>query len=330
MMEAEVRNVIIIGSGPAGYTAALYAARANLRPLLFAGDLPGGQLMTTTEVENYPGFPEGIQGPELMERFREQAERFGTEILWEPVTGVNLRVHPFVVESPSGQWRAKALILATGASPRKLGVPGERELAGRGVSYCATCDGFFFRGKVVGVVGGGDSAAEEALYLTHHASKVYLIHRRDRLRASKIMQERVLSHEKIEVIWNTVVLALHGTPETGLQSVRLRHVLTEEERDFPLDGLFVAIGHEPNTALFRGQVEMDERGYIITDKETRTNIPGVFAAGDVQDHVFRQAVTAAGSGCAAAIMAERFLAALEGQAYPGWEMDPRQLLAARG
>ena len=328
----DIRNVIIIGGACAGYTAGIYSSRANLQPLLFAGEQPGGQLSITTDVENYPGFPEGIMGPELMDHFQKQAERFGTEIIWEAVTEVDFKTYPFLVRAGSAEHRARAIVIATGASPRTLGVPGEEELIGYGVSYCATCDGFFFSDKVIAIVGGGDSAAEEALYLTHFATKVYLIHRRDELRASKIMQDRVMAHEKIEPIWNTVVTEMLGSPspEEGLQAARLQDTQTGEEREFPLDGLFVAIGHTPNTQLFEGQIDLDDQGYILADKEMRTNIPGVFASGDCQDHVFRQAVTAAGTGCAAAIMSERFIGELQGEAYPGWDTDPRAALEVGG
>lgn len=306
-----MRNVVIIGSGPAGYTAAIYTARALLEPLVIAGYQAGGQLMLTTEVENFPGFPEGIQGPELMERMRQQAERFGAEILLKDATAVDFSTWPYRVQVGSTWVEAKTVIIATGARARMLGVPGEREWLGRGVSTCATCDGAFFRDQVVGVVGGGDSAIEEALFLTRFASRVYVIHRRDKLRASKIMQDRAFRNPKIAFLWNTVVEAVHGEPPKGVTGVTLRDTRTDERREFPLDGLFVAIGHIPNTDLFRGQVELDERGYIVVDNRLRTNRPGVFAAGDVVDYVYRQAITAAGMGCMAAIEAERYLEALE-------------------
>lgn len=306
-----MRNVVIIGSGPAGYTAAIYTARALLEPLVIAGYQAGGQLMLTTEVENFPGFPEGIQGPELMERMRQQAERFGAEILLKDATAVDFSTWPYRVQVGSTWVEAKTVIIATGARARMLGVPGEREWLGRGVSTCATCDGAFFRDQIVGVVGGGDSAIEEALFLTRFASRVYVIHRRDKLRASKIMQDRAFRNPKIAFLWNTVVEAVHGEPSKGVTGVTLRDTQTGERREFPLDGLFVAIGHIPNTDLFRGQVELDERGYIVVDNRLRTNRPGVFAAGDVVDHIYRQAITAAGMGCMAAIEAERYLEALE-------------------
>jgi thioredoxin reductase (NADPH) len=302
-----MRNVVIIGSGPAGYTAAIYTARALLEPLVVAGYQAGGQLMLTTEVENFPGFPEGIQGPELMERMRQQAERFGAEVVLKDATAVDFSTWPYRVQVGSTWVEAKTVIIATGARPRMLEVPGEREWLGRGVSTCATCDGAFFREQVVGVVGGGDSAIEEALFLTRFASQVYVIHRRDKLRASKIMQDRAFRNPKIAFLWNTVVEAIHGEPSKGVTGVTLRDTQTGERREFPLDGLFVAIGHVPNTDLFRGQVELDERGYIVVDRRLRTNKPGVFAAGDVVDFIYRQAITAAGMGCMAAIEVERYL-----------------------
>ncbi len=313
-MAEQVEKVLIIGSGPAGLTAAIYTARAALQPLVLAGSVSGGQLMTTTEVENFPGFPEGIQGPELMQNMMQQAERFGARLLYEDAVEVNLQEHPFTVRTSAGNtFHCLALIVATGASARRLGLKSEAKFFGRGVSTCATCDGWFYRNKIVGVVGGGDSAMEESLYLTHHAQKVYVIHRRDKLRASKIMQQRAFSNPKIEFVWNSVVTEVLG--DDKVTGVLLRNVKTGEERVLPLDGLFLAIGHEPNTALFRGQLALDEQGYILVDRFQRTSVPGVFAAGDCHDHTFRQAITAAGFGCAAAIMAERWLGELEAKGY---------------
>ena len=304
-----VRNVIIVGSGPSGLTAAVYAARANLEPLVVEGIGAGGQLMLTTDVENYPGFPEGILGPELMMHFREQALRFGTEFITADASRVDLTVRPFEVEVEGSVHRADSIIVSTGASARMLGVPGESRLLGHGLSTCATCDGFFFRDKEIAVVGGGDSAIEEAIFLTKFASKVTLLHRRKELRASKIMQDRAFKNPKIEFRWNAVVDEVLG--DGALTAARLRDVETNETSDLPLDGLFVAIGHDPNTALFQGQLDLDENGYIVTAAgSARTSIDGVFAGGDVADHVYRQAITAAGTGCMAAIDAERYLEAL--------------------
>ena len=318
---AERRKVVIIGSGPAGLTAALYSARAQLEPLVYEGepsstsDQPGGQLMLTTEVENFPGFPEGVMGPDLMTRFREQAVRFGTDIRTEKVSRVDLSARPFGVwigdpEAPEPTYQAEALIISTGAQSLMLGLDRETELVGHGVSTCATCDGFFFRDHDIAVVGGGDSALEEAIFLTKFARSVTLVHRRDQLRASKIMQERAKANEKISFLWNHVVEAVNG--DTTLTGVTVRNVLTDETRELPVTGLFVAIGHKPNTDLFKGQLEMEESGYLVTGlggTATSTNVAGVFAAGDVQDHIYRQAITAAGSGCQAAIDAERWLEA---------------------
>jgi len=305
-----MQNVVIIGSGPAGLTAAIYAARANLSPLLIEGWQSGGQLTTTTEVENYPGFAKGIMGPELMKDMRAQAERFGTEFLTGDVTAVTLTQRPFTLTVDGEQViEARTVIIATGASAIQIGLKNEARLTGHGVSTCATCDGFFFKGKELIVVGGGDSALEDAIFLTKFATKVSLVHRRDKLRASKIMQDRAMKNEKIAFIWNSVVEdILGGEVVTG---VRLKNVVTGRMTEASCDGVFVAIGHRPNTSLFAGQIEMDEKGYIRTRGGTATNIPGVFAAGDVQDSTYRQAVTAAGSGCMAAIDAERFLEARE-------------------
>jgi thioredoxin reductase (NADPH) len=309
---SDIRNVIIIGSGPAGYTAALYNARANLEPLMFAGLQPGGQLMITTDVENYPGFPQGIMGPELMELFRKQVEHFGTQIVDIEVTKVDLSERPFKVWVEDQMYQAKAVIVSTGASAKWVGLPGELHFGGFGVSACATCDGFFFRGKEVIVVGGGDTAMEEANYLTRHASHVYVVHRRDSFRASKIMQDRVLNNPKITVLWNKSLDDIIGAtdPHKKVTGARLMDTVTGEKTEMPIDGIFVAIGHKPNSDLFKGVLEMNEVGYIkVQPGSTRTNIPGVFAAGDVADAVYRQAVTAAGTGCMAAIDAERFLEA---------------------
>jgi thioredoxin reductase (NADPH) len=306
-------RVLIIGAGPAGYTAAIYAARASLRPIMVAGLQPGGQLMITTDAENFPGFADIIQGPWLMEQMALQAEHVGTTIIQDLVTAADLSVPPFRFTADSGKvFLADAAIIATGAEARWLGLPSETRLRGAGVSACATCDGFFFRGKDVAVIGGGNTAVEEALYLTHHAERVTLIHRRDALRAEKILQARLFANPKISVVWNSVVEEIlgAGTPET-VTGVRLRDVRTGAESRLPVEGVFVAIGHTPNTALFRGQLEMDDEGYIrTTPGSTRTSVPGVFAAGDVQDKIFRQAVTAAGTGCMAALEAEKFLAGL--------------------
>ncbi len=301
------RRVVIVGSGPAGYTAAIYAARAGLEPLLIAGPEPGGQLTKTSEVENFPGYPEGILGPQMMEDLRKQAERFGTQIVYDVVEKVELRTHPKKLWTMGGEEiEAEAVIVATGSSPRWLGLEAEQRLYGAGVSACAVCDGYFYRGKPVAVVGGGDSACEEALYLSKLCSQVHLLVRRDQMRASQIMQARVKATPNIHIHWNVVVVDILG--EKFVEGVRLRHTQTGEESELAVQAVFIAIGHQPNTAMFAGQLDLDPQGYIITQpKSTRTNLEGVFAAGDVQDPVYRQAVTAAGSGCMAALDAERWL-----------------------
>ncbi|MGZ8745045.1 MAG: thioredoxin-disulfide reductase [Nocardioides sp.] len=308
---SDPRNVIVIGSGPAGYTAALYTARAALEPLVLEGSVTaGGALMTTTEVENFPGFSKGIQGPELMEQMREQAERFGAELLADDVIEVDLTGEVKVVKTATETYTARSVILATGSGYRKLGLPREEELSGRGVSWCATCDGFFFREQAIAVVGGGDSAIEEATFLTRFGSKVYLIHRRGELRASKIMQERAFADPKLEIVWNSEIAEING--EERLESVTLRDTVTGDTRPLEVTGLFIAIGHDPRSELLGGQVDLDDDGYVLVDHpSTATNLPGVFASGDLVDHHYRQAITAAGTGCAAALDAERYVAALD-------------------
>ena len=314
MNDNDVHDLIIIGGGPAGYTAALYSARANLRPLVIEGFAWGGQLMITSDVENYPGYPNGIMGPEMMQDFRRQAERFGSEFLTDDVTSVDFSERPFRVYVDDKEYRAEAVIVATGASARQLGLQSERTLQGRGVSYCAVCDAAFFREKEVVVVGGGDSAMEEAIFLTKFATKVILVHRRDEFRASQIMLDRARANPRIDWMTNTTVEEVVGGEGGQVTAVRLRDLETGELREIPAQGIFVAIGHDPNTKLFLDQLDHDEAGYLVTHDGTATNIPGVFAAGDVVDHVYRQAVTAAGTGTMAALDAERWLAAQEGHA----------------
>ena len=315
MSDSPVRNVIIVGSGPAGYTAAVYAARARLDPLVFEGSVTaGGALMNTTEVENFPGFSQGIMGPALMDEMRTQAERFGAELVPDDIVAVDLTGDIKVVTDSAGtQHKAKTVILSMGSGYRKLGLPDEDRMSGHGVSWCATCDGFFFREQEIAVVGGGDSAVEEATFLTRFAKKVTLVHRRDELRASKIMADRAFANDKIEFAWNSEVAEIHG--EDKLTGVTLRDTVTGETRELPVTGLFIAIGHDPRSELVKGQVHLDEEGYVLVrEGSTETNLPGVFAAGDLVDHTYRQAITAAGTGCAAALDAERFLATLEHEA----------------
>jgi thioredoxin reductase (NADPH) len=309
-----IRDTIILGSGPAGLTAALYAARANLKPLVITGNELGGQIATTTDVENFPGFPEGLTGPELVEKMQAQAERFGAEVNIDLIQQVDLSRRPFRLTGHSGDYYAKSLIITTGASPRKLGVPGEPEFVGRGVSYCATCDGFFFRDKDVVVIGGGDSALQEAIFLTKFARQVTIIHRRDSLRAGYTLQARVQKNEKIAFIWDTGVTKINGDPV--VTSIELQNVKTGETWTRPTDGVFIFIGHLPNSYIFQGQLDIDDQGYLITDKELRTNVEGIWAAGEIADSVFKQAITSAGMGAAAAIAAERWLAEHEDEPEP--------------
>ncbi len=310
-----VENVIIIGSGPAGLTAAIYTGRANLKPLLFTGQDIGGQVSITNEVENYPGFPQGLTGPDLVQKFQEQAERFDTRIEIDTVTEVDFQNRPFRLKTHGGEFQAKSVIITTGASPRRLGVPGEDEQIGKGVSFCATCDGFFFREKDVVVVGGGDSALEEALFLTRFVSSVRVIHRRDQLRAGQTLQRRAGNNDKISFVWDTVVTDILGTE--GVEGVRVKNVKNGEVAELETAGVFIYVGHIPNSALFKGQLQMDDHSYLITDRETRTSVAGVFAAGEIADPVFRQVITSAGEGCKAAIEVEKYLAELEDRAYPG-------------
>ena len=304
-----MENVIILGSGPAGLTAALYAARSNLNPLVITGQDLGGQIATTTDVENFPGFPEGLTGPQLTELMQKQAEHFGARLEFDSIVSVDLKQSAFKLKGNSAEYEARAVIVATGASPRKLGVPGEKELVGRGVSYCATCDGFFFRNKELIVVGGGDSALQEGLFLTKFASKVQIVHRRDALRAGPVLEERARKNDKVSFIWNSVVTEIQG--DSAVKAARLKNVRTGEETVKPVDGVFVYVGHIPNTAIFRDQLAMDEEGYLIVDGKLHTNVPGVFAAGEAHDRWFRQAIASAGYGCMAAMEADKYLASLE-------------------
>ncbi len=310
-----MHDIIILGSGPAGLTAAIYTARANLQPLLFEGSLPGGQLTMTTTIENFPGFPQGIQGNELMSQMKEQAASFGTQILADEVERVDLSQRPFQVSTANDTFHCRALIVATGASAKLIGLESEKKLLGHGVSTCATCDGFFFRGQQVAVLGGGDSALEEALFLTRYASKVFLVHRRDKFRASKILQDRVSKNEKIELVMDSVVQEIRDVSLRTVQGIRLKNIKTEKLFDIPVEGVFVAIGHQPNTHLFQGQLELDDLGYIVIQNGAQTNIAGVFAAGDVHDTRYRQAITAAAAGCRAALDAEKYLDSIEGQSF---------------
>ena len=310
-----MRDVIIIGSGPAGLTAAIYAARANMKPLVISGMERGGQVTLTDDLENFPGFPEGLGGFEMYELFEKQAQKFGTELLYDVVTKVDLKGDVKIVKTATETFKAKSVIIATGSTPKRLGVKGEEKFIGKGVSYCATCDGFFFTDKHVVVVGGGNSALDEALFLTRHAKQVTIIHRRDRLRADQILQQRALNNNKIDYVWDTVVEEIVG--DDSVKTLKLKNVKTEEITDYPIDGIFVFIGHYPNIDLFKGQVELDNENYINADRRAHTNLEGVFACGDVQDSIYRQAITAAGSGCQAGMESEKYVAELEGKGYPG-------------
>jgi thioredoxin reductase (NADPH) len=310
-----MEKVIIIGSGPAGYTAAIYTARAQLEPLVIAGPALGGQVAISSEIGNYPGFPEDVNGAELAQLMHKQAERFGARIEMDIATAVDLSTHPFKVTTYGGEQEAQALIVATGASPRKLGVPGEAEFSGRGVSYCATCDGFFYTGKEIAMIGGGDSAVEEAIFLTRFASKVKLIHRRDQLRAERLLQEQAFRNEKVEFIWDTVVTEIVG--EQSIGGLKLRNVKTGEESLQPIDGAFVAIGYVPNTDFLGGQLKLTDSGYVVADDDGRTSVDGVWAAGDVADWTYRQIATSVGAGCKAALQVEHYIAKLEDRVYPG-------------
>ncbi|MGC9332981.1 MAG: thioredoxin-disulfide reductase [Anaerolineae bacterium] len=310
-----MEKVIIIGSGPAGFTAAIYAGRAQLEPLLISGPSLGGQVAVSSEIGNYPGFPEDIPGAELAQRMKDHAERFGTRFESDIVTSVDLSTRPFKIVTYGNEYETQALIIATGSSPRKLRVPGEREFSGRGVSYCATCDGFFYMGKEIVMVGGGDAAVEEAIFLTRFASKVHLVHRRDQLRAERVLQERAYRNEKVHIIWDSIVTEVVGNG--AVTGVQLRNVKTGEEQLFPTSGIFVAIGHEPNTGFLKGELKLTENGYIVTDPDGLSSVRGVWAAGDVADWTYRQIATSVGAGCKAAMQAEHYIAELEDRAYPG-------------
>lgn len=326
--DTPVENVIIVGSGPAGFTAGLYTARANLSPLLITGNEYGGQVSLTYEVENYPGFPESLSGPELVEKMKAQAEKFGTRVEFDYVNAIDTESHPFTVHTSSGkEYKALSVVLATGARPRYLEIPGEQAFTGKGVSYCATCDGFFFRGKDVLVIGGGDSAAEEAIFLTKFASRVRIVHRRDQFRASKILQERVFANEKIEVVWNTVLTEVIG--EDGqVVGVKTQDTVTGEEGYMATDGIFVFVGHLPNNNLLHGKFELDEDGHLIVDRKMRTNVPGIFAAGEIMDKVYKQVATSVGQGCAAAMQTTKFLEEYEAEGMPSLRLDPREFAFA--
>lgn len=322
--ERKIHETLIVGSGPAGFTAGLYAARANLNPILFTGQEYGGQVSLTFEIENYPGFPEALGGPELVERMKDQAERFGLQVEFDFVTAVDVDAHPYTLRTETGRtYRTRSLIAATGARPRFLGIPGEKELTGKGVSYCATCDGFFFRDKDVVVVGGGDSALEEGLFLTKFASRVRIIHRRDELRASQILQKRARAHDKIEFVLNAVVTRIHAGADASVAGIDVQDTQNGATGSLDTDGVFIFVGHIPNNELYRRDFHLDDEGYLVTDKHMRTNVPGVFAAGEIQDKVFKQVATSVGQGCAAAMQAEKFLAELEETGWPGPDADPR-------
>ncbi|MEZ4656529.1 MAG: thioredoxin-disulfide reductase [Caldilineaceae bacterium] len=320
-----IENVIIIGSGPSGFTAGLYAARANLNPILITGNDYGGQVSITYEVENYPGFPESVTGPDLVEKMKNQAEKFGCRVEFDYVTDIATDKHPFVVRTQNGkEYVAKSIILCTGARPRYLEIPGEKEYTGKGVSYCATCDGFFFRGKDVVVVGGGDSAVEEGLFLTKYATRVRIIHRRDELRASKILQERAFKNEKVEFVWNSVMTEVLGDADGKVTGAKLQNTVTGEESEIETDGVFIFVGHLPNNEILKGKFDLDEDGHLITDRFTRTNVPGIMAGGEIMDKVFKQVATSVGQGCAAAMQTNKFLEELAEAGYPGVDQDPRE------